>query len=106
IDPRRTGTARQADLLLQIKPGEDAALFAAMIRLILERGWENAAFCRRFVSSIPRLREAVEDFTLDYASARTDIPADQIAAAAEMFGTAARRSASSGTGTNMAAHSN
>jgi anaerobic selenocysteine-containing dehydrogenase len=106
IDPRRTETARQADLFLQIRPGEDAVLFAAMIRLILERGWQDMAFCDRFVTSINRLREAVADFTLEYAAGRTGIEADLIATATELFATARRQSASSGTGTNMAAHSN
>lgn len=106
VDPRRTETARNADLYLQIKPGTDATLFAAMIRLILQNGWEDKAFCKRFLTSVERLRSAVEDFTQEFASRRTDIPADQIVAAAKMFGTAVRRSASSGTGTNMARHSN
>lgn len=106
IDPRRTETARQADLFLQIRPGQDAVLFAAIIRLILERGWADRAFCDRFVTSVERLRVAVADFDLEFAAARTGIPAEQIVAAAEMFGTAHRRSASSGTGNNMAANSN
>ena len=106
IDPRRTETARQADLFLQIRPGQDAVLFAAMIKLILERGWADRVFCDRFVTSVERLRAAVSDFDLAFAAARTGIPADQIVAAAEMFGTARRRSASSGTGNNMAANSN
>ncbi|MES2493659.1 MAG: molybdopterin-dependent oxidoreductase [Pseudomonadota bacterium] len=106
IDPRRTETARQADLFLQIRPGQDAVLFAAMIRLILERGWADRAFCDRFVTSVDRLRAAVADFDLEFAAARTGIPGEQIVAAAQMFGTARRRSASSGTGNNMAANSN
>lgn len=106
IDPRQTETARHADLFLQIRPGQDAVLFAAMIRLILERGWADTAFCERFVTSVDRLRAAVDDFDLAFAAERTGIPADKIVAAAEMFGTARRRSASSGTGNNMAAHSN
>jgi len=106
VDPRRTETARQADLFLQILPGEDAVLFAAMIRLILDRRLENTSFCSRFVTSIDKLREAVDDFTPDLAAARTGVDADLILAAAEMFATAPRQSASSGTGTNMSAHSN
>jgi anaerobic selenocysteine-containing dehydrogenase len=106
VDPRRTETARQADLFLQVLPGEDAVLFAAMIRLILARGWEDREFCTRFVTSIAALRKAVDAFTLDLAAARTGIDAALIATATEMFATAPRQSASSGTGTNMAAHSN
>jgi len=35
IDPRESELARRSDLHLQIKPGEDAALLAGMIRIIL-----------------------------------------------------------------------
>ena len=34
VDPRQTETARHADIHLQIKPGEDVALFAGMIRMM------------------------------------------------------------------------
>ena len=37
VDPRRTETADQADLHLQIIPGEDPTLFAGMIRLLIEK---------------------------------------------------------------------
>jgi anaerobic selenocysteine-containing dehydrogenase len=45
VDLVRTETARQADLFLQVLPGEDAVLFAAMIRVILEQGWKDREFC-------------------------------------------------------------
>ena len=106
VDPRRTETARLADLHLQIIPGEDATLYAAMIRLLIERGWTDAAFCKRYVASVGQLQTAVADYTLDYASARTGLPGEQILAAAELFGMAPRKSAWSGTGPNMAQHSN
>jgi len=106
IDPRRTETARQADLFLQLRPGTDAVLFAAMIRLILEQGWDDKAFCTRFATSVDVLRTAVDSFTPEVAAERTGVPADLIREAARMFGTAKRGTASSGTGPNMAAHSN
>lgn len=106
VDPRRTETARMADLHLQILPGEDATLYAAMIRVLFERCWTDTAFCERYVTSIDKLREAVADYSLDYAAKRTGLLGDQILEAAEMFGTAARQCAWSGTGPNMARHSN
>lgn len=106
VDPRRTETARMADLHLQILPGEDATLYGAMIRVLLERNWTDATFCERYVTSIDRLRDAVSDYTLDYASTRTGLPVAHIVEAAEIFGTATRQCAWSGTGPNMARHSN
>ena len=106
VDPRRTETADQADLHLQIIPGEDATLFAGIIRIVLENGWEDRAFCDRFVQSLDRLRQAVEDFTLDHVSERTGVPEDRIVEAARIFATARRASAYTATGPDMAAHSN
>jgi anaerobic selenocysteine-containing dehydrogenase len=106
VDPRRTETARRADLHLQIRPGEDATLFAGMIHIALENGWHDQAFCARFVESLDNLRAAVAHFTPDYVAGRTGIDRDLIARACEMFAGARRKSAASGTGPNMAAGSN
>jgi anaerobic selenocysteine-containing dehydrogenase len=73
IDPRLTETARKADLFLQVKPGEDCTLLAAMLRVMLERGWTDPTFHDRFCTSIPALRAAVEPFNLAYAEHRTGL---------------------------------
>jgi len=106
VDPRRTETARRASVHLQIKPGEDAALFAGMIHIVLERGWHDQAFCARFIRPLDELRAAVADFTPDYVAERTGIDVKLIERTSEMFAGARRKSVASGTGPNMAAHSN
>lgn len=106
VDPRRTETAKLADLHLQIRPGEDVALFCGLIRLVLERGWENRQFCERFVEPLDRLRDAVADFTLDFVAERVGVSRELIEAAAQMLATAERPTIASGTGPNMAPHSN
>ncbi|MGE4060970.1 MAG: molybdopterin-dependent oxidoreductase, partial [Sphingomonadales bacterium] len=107
IDPRLTETARHADVFIQPKPGEDAAILAAMIHVILAEGWEDRDFCARHVAGVEALRGAVRDFTPDRVAARADIPPGQIVEAADLF---ARRSrtgmAGSGTGPDMARRSN
>jgi anaerobic selenocysteine-containing dehydrogenase len=106
VDPRQTETARRADIHLQIRPGEDAALFAGMIHVVLDRGWHDAAFCSRFTESLDELRAGVARFTPSYVADRTGVDRALIEQAAEMFATAKRKSAASGTGTNMATDSN
>ena len=106
IDPRLTETARKADLFLQVKPGEDCTLLAAMLRVMLERGWTDPTFHDRFCTSIPALRAAVEPFGLAYAERRTGVPAALIEEAARLFGTVRKAHAAAGTGLSFGPHSN
>ncbi len=50
VDPRRTFTAAWAEanggLHLQVEPGTDAFLYSAIVRDVLEHGWEDHAFVR------------------------------------------------------------
>ena len=107
IDPRRTETARHADIFLQPYPGEDVTVIAGLLHIILDSGWHDAQFCARWVKDLERLRAAVASFTPAYVAQRAGIDADDLTAAARLFAHECRRgSAASGTGPNMAAHSN
>jgi len=106
VDPRLSDTARRADIHLQLKPGEDAALLAGMIKVILEREIYDSDYVAAFVSGIDELRTAVADFDLDYVARRTKVSRARIERAAEMFATAATGAAQSGTGLHMARHQN
>ena len=106
VDPRRSDVARRADFHLQVKPGEDASLLAAMVKLVLDRELHDADYVERHVSGVEALRAAVEPFTLAYAERRSGVPAAIIEAATVAFATAQRGAATSGTGLHMAAHHN
>ena len=106
VDPRRTETARFADLLIQPLPGHDAALFAAIAHILLRDGTYNRAFCDRFVTQLDELREAVAPFTPEMAAARAQVPVDQIELAARWIGEAQRPFIGSGSGPSMSIHSN
>ncbi|MFL6606434.1 MAG: molybdopterin-dependent oxidoreductase [Steroidobacteraceae bacterium] len=111
VDPRRTETARHADVFLQPLPGEDPTLVAGLLHLILSHEWHDAEFCERHVSGMEQLRAAVASFTPEYVARRAGVAEADLRSAAEMFarspGEKARRgSAASGTGPDMAPHSN
>jgi anaerobic selenocysteine-containing dehydrogenase len=107
IDPRQTETARHADIFLQPYPGEDVTVIAGLLHLILDSGWHDAQFCTQWVKELERLRTAVATFTPAYVAQRAGIDAGDLTAAASLFAHECRRgSAASGTGPNMAAHSN
>src|SRR3954454_1580895 len=63
VDPRITPLARTADLILPIKPGRDAALFAGILHLMIENDWLDHAFIRDHTTGFERAAEAVRDWT-------------------------------------------
>jgi anaerobic selenocysteine-containing dehydrogenase len=46
VDPRRTGSAKKADVWLQVRPGTDAALALGIAQVMLDRGWYDREFIR------------------------------------------------------------
>jgi anaerobic selenocysteine-containing dehydrogenase len=50
VDPRRAGLAAKADPWLPVRPGTDAALALAIINVMIERGWYDDAFVRRWTN--------------------------------------------------------
>jgi len=51
VDPRRTGLAAKADPWLRVRPGTDAALALAMTHVMIEHGWYDAVFVRRWTNA-------------------------------------------------------
>ena len=106
VDPRATETAKNADIHLQINPGDDPILFAGLIHLVIENGWYDRAFCERYTCQFEELSRAVEPFTPEYVADRLNIPQSQLEEAARLYGAAEKASAGSGTGSNMSRNSN
>ena len=106
IDPRRTETARYADLLIQPLPGHDAAIFAAIAHILLRDATYDAEFVGRWCDGLERVCAAVAPFTPELAAARADVPVEQIELAAKWLGEGRRVYAGSGTGPSFSAHSN
>ena len=107
IDPRRTETAAYADIHLQLKPGTDVAVAAGLLRVILANAWHDATFCAAHVEGLDALRAAVDPFTPECVAADAGVPADLLVRAAAAFARDARRGLTvTGTGPNMAPHSN
>jgi anaerobic selenocysteine-containing dehydrogenase len=50
VDPRRAGFASKADAWLRVRPGTDAALALAITSVMIERGWYDEAFVRRWTN--------------------------------------------------------
>jgi anaerobic selenocysteine-containing dehydrogenase len=50
VDPRRAGLASKADPWLRVRPGTDAALALAITNVMIERGWYDEPFVRRWTN--------------------------------------------------------
>lgn len=102
IDPRRTELAKDADVHLQVRPGEDPTLLAGMLRVILENDLHDRDFAAAHLTGVDTLRAAVAGYTLSYVEARTGVPAALVERAACLFAAGPRGTAMTCTGVNMA----
>jgi anaerobic selenocysteine-containing dehydrogenase len=101
IDPRRTETARRADLHLQVRPGCDAIVLAAMLRILFEEDLVDHAFMTEEVEGVDALCTAVAPFVADRVAEIAGITTQDLERAARIWGRAARGYAVAGTGPNM-----
>ncbi|MCH2171938.1 molybdopterin-dependent oxidoreductase [Myxococcota bacterium] len=107
IDPRRTETARYADVFLQPLPGEDCSVLAAILHIILEEGWHDRDFCERYALDLEALRQAVAEFPPSLVARRADVPEETLRKVAAVFARDSDRGAAIGaTGPDMSPHGN
>lgn len=102
IDPRRTETARLASVHLQCRPGEDPAVIAGMLRVILHENLLDRRFVEENAHGLELLARAVEPFTPEVVQQRADVAPELLVRAARIFAAGPRGFAVAGTGPNMA----
>lgn len=102
IDPRRSEIARRATVHLQNRPGTDAAIIGAMIRIILDEDRFDSEFVHENVSGVAALKVAVAPFDPRRAAEYAGVGMEQLIAAARLFGSTRRGGAIGGTGPSMA----
>ena len=106
IDPRRTELAAQADIHLQVHPGEDPTLLAGLLNVILSEERHDRDFCEAWVEpgQLELLRAAVAPFDANYVAARCGVEADEMIEAARLFATGPTGTSGTGTGPSMSPH--
>ncbi len=87
-DPRRTDTARDADLFLPILPGTDVALFNGMLHLCLWEDLIDADFIANHTEGFAALKTTVRDYTPAFVAQTCGIREDDLVTAARWFGRA------------------
>lgn len=96
VDPRLTRTAAVADLHVPLRPGTDIALFGAVVRILLERGWIDHPYLARNTdaehmladgrSVFETLREHFSRYTPERAADVCGVPPETIEQLAHWFG--------------------
>ena len=87
-DPRITPAARTCDLYLPVKPGRDAALFAGVLQIMIERDWLDHAFIDAHTVGFEQVAEYCREWTLPRTAEVTGVPQRALMQAAEWWGTA------------------
>ncbi len=108
IDPRRSQTAARAAIHIQPRPGEDVAILAGMINLIIREDLCDTEFLTENVAGFDELARSVSPFTTGYVAERADVEEQQLIEAARLFATHGTRPGmvNAGTGANFAMHGN
>ena len=85
IDPLKTEDARMANLWLRIKPGTDLALALGMIHVIVKESLYDKLFVDQYTVGFDLLRSVVEEYTPEFISKLTSVPAKTIQDAARLY---------------------
>ncbi len=104
IDPRRTETANQADIHLQLRPGTDAFLLLAMLSIIVRESLHDQAFIDAHCTGFEQVKaELLAVPVADYAT-RADVPLADVEGVARGFAAAKRGCVRVDLGTQQTLH--
>jgi len=85
-DPRRTDTARDADLFLPILPGTDVALFNGMLHLCLWEDLVDNSYIDAHTEGFADLKRTVRDYAPKFVAETCGISEEDLVRAARWFG--------------------
>jgi len=86
VDPRRTQTARSADLHLALKPGTNLALINGIVQQIIANNWTDNSYIDAHTRNYDAMADTVAKYTPEYVSTITGCPAADIEKAAKWIG--------------------
>ncbi|MEQ9463128.1 MAG: molybdopterin-dependent oxidoreductase [Haliea sp.] len=106
VDPRASETASRAAIHLQPRPGEDAAILAGLIRVIIQECLYDHDFVARHAEGFASLAAEVEPFTPEMVAERAGIEAKMLVSAARLFASGTSGAVNTGTGASFSMNSN
>ncbi len=85
-DPRRIQLSRFADVTLTHRLGSDVALLNGMMHLIIKNGWQDEEYIAARTENYELLAREVEKYTPELVQKITGVKAEDLEAAAELYG--------------------
>ncbi len=105
IDPRRSETAAMADIHLQVRPGRDVFLLAAMLAHLVQEDLLDHAFLEQRTQNSEAVLEAVRGIDVSDYARRAGVDEALVREAAQRIGTAVNVSILEDLGIQQAPHS-
>jgi len=85
VDPLKIKISRFANIYLQPKLGTDVIWINGLMNVILKENLHNSKFIKERTEGFDELKSMLEKFTPEYVEKMTDIPSNDLIAAAKMF---------------------
>lgn len=85
VDPRKTESARIADIWLPIRNGSNMAAVNSFANLILAKGWENKEYIEKYTAGFDEYKKTVAKYTLEYAQKITGLDPKLVEQALEIY---------------------
>lgn len=85
VDPRLSAIARQADIYVPIRPGTDGALALGLVNLLIENGWYDQDFIKKYTVGFEKLAVYVRKFTPKFVEQETSVPASIVREIAKLL---------------------
>jgi len=105
IDPRRTETAAMADVHLQVRPGADAFLLAAMLSVMVREGRQDSAFLEARTTGFDAVRAALLQVPVEDHAARAGVAVEDVVGVARLIAGAKSASVRVDLGLQQSLHS-
>lgn len=90
IDPRRTETAKQADIHLQLRPGTDAFLMSAILAIIVRDNLHDRDFLARHCHGFEAIEAQLRSIPVEDYVRRADVPLADVERVARGYASARR----------------
>ena len=90
VDPQLTWWGARAEYWMNVRPGTDLALALAWLNVITQEDLQDKEFIDYWCAYYEELKAHVAQYTSEWASEITGIPAEDIAAAARLYANAER----------------